>query len=288
MPNNKHKQAFGLSLLLLFLSVDTEASMVKLKMRCSEDSLDPSQATERVEWATKCHHISADDRNDALYTGEGKRKRSQPMYPIFATADLASLWRAPVDRNAPCTVPPGQTIMGFCTSSCYTPDQELLFPEGFVSIKKARDQFLSEVVTLDKESSIQNLKLKSSNVAAYTEEIRNTWHNILVFKTSSGGSLKVTPNHPLVDSNGVVRTADSFKVGDSLIHFEQGLDAIVSIKPLRYFGKVYNINPATEDLSSNIVIAQGYLNGSAYYQNDGSSFLNQSILRKTIPGELLQ
>ena len=282
------KKAVGFALLLSFLPATGYGSLVRLNMRCGEDSLSPAQAEERVEWSTKCNHISADDRNDALFTGESNKKRPRPMYPLYATADLSAMWKAPVDRNAPCHMPAGHQVMAFCTSSCYTPEQELLFPDGFLAIKKARDLFLPEVLTLDAQSTLNNVRLKATSVASYTEEVRNTWHEILVFKTKRGGELKVTTNHPIVDGEGRVRTADSFKVGDSLVHYESGLDPIESISAIRYFGKVYNITPATEDLKSHIVVTQGYLNGSAYYQNDGANFLNRTILRRTLPEGLLQ
>lgn len=277
----------GMWLLLLAIPTNGYANIVRLNQRCSEDSLDAGQAEERVEWATKCGFITADDKNDALFTG-GTKKRARPMYPLFATEDLASMWSAPVDRNAPCTVPDGYKVMAFCTSSCYTPDMALLFPEGFVPIKEARDEFLPKVVTLDDESSLDNIKLKTTDVASYTEEVRNTWHDILAFKTGSGDELKVTKNHPVVDSQGRVRSADSFKVGESLVHYKNGLKAITAIEPLRYFGKVYNITPSSESLKSNIVVAQGYLNGSAYYQNDGANFLNRTVLRRTIPTQVIE
>jgi len=157
----------------LFLAVSTigYANIVRLNMRCSEDSLDVNQAIERVEWAAKCGYITADDKNDSLYTGSEGRRRDRSMYPLFATVDLASMWKAPVDRNAPCHIPSGYQVMAFCTASCYTPDQVLLFPEGFVSIKKARDLFLPEVVTLDEKSTLSDIRLKVTNVASVSYHI---------------------------------------------------------------------------------------------------------------------
>jgi hypothetical protein len=272
------------------------ADLVRLNMRCSEDTLEVAQAIERVEWAVKCGHITDDDKSDALFTG-GSKPRTRPMYPLFATEDLASMWKAPVDRNAPCTVPPGFKVMAFCTSSCYTPDQVLLFPEGYTSIKVARDLFLPKIVTLDEESSLGKVGLKETDVASYTEEVRNAWHDILVFNTENGGELKVTKNHPIIDQGGKVRAAESFKVGDALMHVDVDgssdsayteADFITSVTPVRYFGKVYNVTPKTDSLKSNIVIAQGFLNGSAHYQNEGANYLNRKILRSTIPARILQ
>jgi hypothetical protein len=90
-----------------------------------------------------------------------------------------------------------------------------------------------------------------------------------------------------VDENGVVKTADKFKVGESLIHYLTGLDPIVSIKKEGYFGKVYNLAPNTKLPLSNILVAQGYLNGSSYFQNDGVDLQNRKLLRRTVPNRLI-
>jgi hypothetical protein len=267
--------------------VAVATNIPKLRARCSDDSLDVVQASERIEWSAKCGHINEDEKYDALFIRENKR-RDRPMYPTYANEALTEAWHAPVDRNAPCTVPDGITLVGFCTASCYTPEQELLFPDGFVSIREAKEARLPDIMTLSTSATLNDIQLTSTPVESYTQEATDTWHDILDFRMRSGGELKVTKNHPLIDSTGNVRTADTFKVGQALVQYEYGADAISEIIPFRYFGKVYNVTPKGEELNSQVVVAQGYLNGSAFYQNDGHTFLNQRILRRTIPGHLLK
>src|SRR5258708_6055154 len=105
-----------------FIPMVSATNLPRLRMRCSDDSLDPTQALERVEWATRCNLIPAEDRAEILYTRENQL-RPRPMYPTFASPDLSNMWPAPVDRNAPCHIPSGYAAVGFCTSSCYTPEQ---------------------------------------------------------------------------------------------------------------------------------------------------------------------
>jgi hypothetical protein len=159
---------------------------------------------------------------------------------------------------------------------------------GFLKIKEAKDDVMSHVMVLRDYSTLDNLKLVAFPVESYTEEVHPNWQDILKFKTKSGGELRVTNNHPIVDSTGAVKTADKFTVGESLVHYLNGLDPIVSIKKERYFGKVYNLAPDTRNLLSNIVVAQGYLNGSSNFQNELEAFQNRSLLRRTIPSDLLQ
>lgn len=271
--------------LMLASQLSMAGSAPLMKSRCTEDSLDNGQAVERIEWAAKCGHITANERQYSLVDGGNPRPR--PLYPLYGKEDLSEIWRAPADRNAPCNVAGGMSVVAFCTASCYTADQEVLFADGFVEIKEAKTQVLPDVMALRDASTFENLKLASYPVESYTEEVRPTWQDILRFKMKSGGSLSVTTNHPIVDEKGVVKTADKFKVGESLIHYLNGLDAIVSIKKEGYFGKVYNLAPNTKLPLSNILVAQGYLNGSSYFQNDGVDLQNRKLLRRTVPDRIL-
>ncbi len=257
-----------------------------MKSRCNEDSLEPGSARERIEWSAKCGHITGTEREYSLF--DAGQLRTRPLYPLYGKEDMSEIWKGSVDRNAPCSVPGGMTVIAFCTSSCYTPEQLLLFPEGFLKIKEAKGAVMSHVMVLRDNSTSDNLKFVAFPVESYTEEVRPNWQDVLKFKTKSGGELRVTTNHPIVDMIGAVKTADKFKVGESLVHYQHGLDPIIGIEKERYFGKVYNLAPDTRSLVSNIVVAQGYLNGSSYFQNEGEAFQNRSLLRRTIPVDLLQ
>ena len=257
-----------------------------MKSRCNEDNLEPGPARERIEWGAKCGHITSTEREYSLY--EAGQLRPRPLYPLYGTENMAQIWRAPLDRNAPCNVPGGMSVIAFCTASCYTPEQTILFPEGFFEILTAKKQVFPDVMALRDGSTFDNLKLASYPVESYTEEVRPSWQDVLTFTMKSGGNLRVTTNHPVVDQTGVVKRADKFKVGDSLIHYLNGVDPIVSIKKEGYFGKVYNLAPATRLPVSNIIVAQGYLNGSSYFQNEGEALQNRKLLRRTIPENLVQ
>lgn len=271
----------GFVALSLLAEVAFAGAAIRMKSRCSEDSLSPDAAVSRVEWAARCGHITASEKQYSLE--DSGTRRPQPQYPLFGTEDMGQIWIAPTDREAPCTIPPAHMVVAFCTSSCYTPEQQVLFPEGFVEIKTAKDDVEPEVMVVRDSSTFGDIKLVSFPVESYTEEVRPTWQDILHFKMKTGGELKVTTNHPIVDEKGVVKTADKFKIGDSLVHYTFGLDPIVNIVKERYFGKVYNMAPDTKLPTSNILVAQGYLNGSSYFQNEGVNLQNRKLLRRTLP-----
>ena len=65
-------------------------------------------------------------------------------------------------------------------------------------------------------------------------------------------------------------------------------DPIVYISEVEpFFGKVYNVMPKEYDLKSNIVVVQGFLNGSSRFQNSYIDKLQRQILHDTFDDDLL-
>ncbi|WP_018692014.1 Hint domain-containing protein [Algicola sagamiensis] len=280
---------------LLAATAPAEAGGARLLKRCEEDSLSNAQGHQRNDWAYKCKHYSKRtweynrlDDNDNV--------RTRPYYPTYVNPkNFDDWWRAPKDKNAACSYGPGNkyTEFNFCLASCYTPDQKILFADGEMAIFDAVTKRVSKIVTLDDQSTLHSLGYQVRDVDAYSESIRDVLHTILVLKTQSGGELKVTENHPLLVSTGHMRNAEDIHVGDKLIAENGSFDTIVSIEPIKYYGKVYNVKPNSNNengvtsLNGQIVIAQGYLSGSFYYQNTGAHHVNRLVLRDRIPDNLI-
>jgi hypothetical protein len=76
--------------------------------------------------------------------------------------------------------------------------------------------------------------------------------------------------------------ASDFKVGQNLVKFGGASDRIVAIEHEKYFGKVYNVFVKSASPQHNVVITSGFLNGTAFFQNEGASNMNREILRKKL------
>lgn len=229
------------------------------------------------------------------------RKRIRPLYPTFGTtADLADasnvqLWPSadPNDCNlykasgGVATVSTTYYVNGYCEASCYTPDQEVLFDGGYVSILEAVQARRDGVVTLSPDSTLDNVKLQKNRTYSYTAETRDTKHNIYVVTTQSGGQLRVTDEHPVINGEGRMVQAKTLKVGQELVRADGTLDPIVGIEKTEHFGKVYNLSPATESLVSNVLVAQGFLVGSSRFQNDDVGYMNRVILHNQVPNAVI-
>ena len=273
----------------LFVPTSLVAKTI-LQQRCAEDSLTVEQAEGRIDWAIECKHLPAAQRHHLMHFHDFDELKGRPLYPTWAMPDGSNPhnFKAPFQKNAPCMeIPANYELHGFCTSSCYTPEQRILFSEGYKPILHAKEQKLETVIGLDESSSMGDIRLKSLQVRSYVEEIRETNMEIIIFLTADGGELKVTDNHPLVDGNGEMREAKTFDVGDKLVRVTGETVAITNIKTINYFGKVYNLDPKSEGIEENLLVAEGFITGSARYQAIDLQDLNRAVLRSNIPSELL-
>ncbi|MBU2705294.1 hypothetical protein KCM76_04840 [Zooshikella marina] len=284
-----------ISITLAGISVSTFATdPIRFEKRCEDDSLNSSSAFGRNDWAKKCQYISHRTWDFNINDDFGNR-RGRPFYPSFYQPNNFDNWfKAPTTGTAKCGRGAGDkyTKILTCLASCYTPDQKLLFPEGELTIYDAFSRQVKKIVTLADAASLDSLQYTTRPVAAYSESVRDVLHEILVIKTQNGGQLKVTPNHPLLISSGHMKNAEDLKAGDALISQNGTFDPIKSIESTEFFGKVYNVRPNSSSeegvsLNGQIVIAQGFLSGSMYYQNTGAYHVNRLVLRDNLPEDLL-
>ncbi|MCE3010146.1 MAG: PKD domain-containing protein [Proteobacteria bacterium] len=273
--------------------------------RCSHDSLSIQQAQGRYEWMVKCQDqvpmikefltefedvkVANKDRNGntSTWTLNGKGRKLYPTFMNRATTP-EKVWKAPVSKTASCEVPNTVYVAAVCVASCATPEQEIIAQAkanqklGKVSFIEALTQNYGFVGTLASNRSMAEKQIKKTKVDQWVTELVDSEHQILNFKMKSGGTLRITPNHPLVSAEGFMKMAEEFRVGDSLVKLGGQLDEITQIVPEIYFGKVYNVFVKSNALHHNIVVTNGYLNGTAFYQNEGAKNLNKALFRKKI------
>jgi hypothetical protein len=126
-----------------------------------------------------------------------------------------------------------------------------------------------------------------NSIGRWMVDIAPANQEIITLRMKSGGELRVTNEHPLVTSEGVMKRAEDLVVGESLVRDNGASDPVVSMSSTTEFTKVYNLQPTTTDLTSNILVAQGYLSGSVRYQNEYVKYLNRVLLRQNIPSSVI-
>jgi hypothetical protein len=178
-------------------------------------------------------------------------------------------------------------VVAYCESSCYAPDQSLRFSDGDVNIAAAMKAKRDDLVTLTADATLDDLATQTSRVFSYTTEIRDAENVIYKLTTASGGSLSVTNEHPIITGFGRLVQAQKLALGDELVRADGTPDPIIKIEKSTQFGKVYNIKPVSAEPVANILIAQGYLVGSARFQNDDLRYINRILLFRGVPDDVM-
>lgn len=255
-----------------------------------------AQAQGRYGWAAFCRANPATNPNTQTpYPAEkylttasvqdyAARPDLQPwLFPTYFDFVTFAPWDVPFNAGTNCTIiPTSATNVGLCVAGCYTGDQKIAFANGDIEIEQALASGELKLVTLSPDATLDNLDYMDNTVHGYTVDKYEAWQEIYVFTMESGGVLKVTNTHPLVTADGLMRQAQDLIPGDALVRASGAADPIVDVTVEKYFGKVYNVSPATVDHTSNIVVAQGYLNGSHRYQNEFLDVVNSVVLRRAL------
>lgn len=275
------------------VSFETMATFQPARCGTLGDSVSQEDAPGRRAWAQKCYPqyrgiIAFNSRIRDASTGA-----ERDGYPVIAKVDDNGVpsnpenWFAPKVESAPCNYPQGYFIIAYCVSGCYTPEQALLFTNGYQPIAAAQQQNSKEITTLSSSADLDKLDYTVSPIDYFVTDLVPGFHKILAITTASGGVIRITENHPLVDGEGRMRSAHSLTLKDSLVRQDGSLDRIIHIFPEEYFGKVYNVEVKGGNLVEKIIVAQGFLNGSLHYQNQGLADLNRIILRTNLISEAL-
>jgi hypothetical protein len=291
----------------LVAAVTGEASALLPAYRCWYDQLDNTNALARRQWAQAGRNanpynftvngaLAPDYRFwDSTYTADATAYANQipavQVYPGYVDPNNGyAVWKPAqvITVNTPFTTKPAAVFMdGICMGGCYTPDQAILFDEGEVPIERAMSEGLPGLLTLTSDSTAESLSFFKNTVDFYLADKVAAEQDILFFRTQSGGELKVTLEHPLLSEDGTIRSAKQFQAGDSLVREDGSPDVIRSIEEQKQFVKAYNLQPVTTDKVSNILVAQGFLNGSLRYQHQWVEDANRALLRKNVPDDVI-
>jgi hypothetical protein len=229
---------------------------------------------------------------------DATRKRPRPLYPTFGSTasllDATNVQLKPGANPDDCRLFNSQGaatsvyyVNGYCEASCYAPEQKLQFEGGEESIVDALANRREDLITLAPDATLDNVRLMRNQTFAYTAETRDTKHVIFEISTESGGKLRVTDEHPVINGEGRMVAAKTLKVGEELVRKDGTFDSIVSIVKTEHFGKVYNLQPVSQDLVSNVLIAEGFLVGSSRFQNDDVAYMNRVILYRGVPAAVI-
>ncbi len=242
--------------------------------RCTEDNLDPAQAKIRNQWGKRCLPQHAADID---YFSSRK-----PMLYMLVHSNSKNTSKGPQKLDAPCE---DWALEGFCLASCYTDDQMVSFAkDGYMTLPEAMQKSPRFLTSLRDDANVENPRFTKREVAEYTISRRDAEEHICHITTKLGGSLSVTDGHPVLLAGGQMVKAQDLFIGQSLLRADGKADEIIEIMNKTIFGKVYNVAPNSGTALGNIIVAQGFLLGSARYQymEELNNLFNRKILRSIV------
>lgn len=265
--------------------------------RCSHDSLSNAQAQGRYEWMQKCRSQLpiidqfltqfADLKIKVGGAYVSLNSSGRDLYPTFMNTATKpeKPWIAPTKASAKCEMPATAYVATICVSSCATPEQQILVYEKaqktqYTSFIDAYVAQTSHVASMSNPNSLS--QITKTKVDQWVTELLDGEHDILVFSMKSGRQIKVTPNHTLLAKDMTMKEAKEFAKGDSLVQLGGKADEIVDIQAIKHQGKVYNVFVNSNAVHANILVLNGYLHGSAYFQNAGATELNRTLFRRNL------
>ncbi|MCJ8277777.1 MAG: hypothetical protein HRT44_02475 [Bdellovibrionales bacterium] len=207
----------------------------------------------------------------------------KPVYtnPLNYQINVAAVAENPSGHA--CDVPTDYEIIAYCGSGCFTPDQQVWFPQGDVAIGAAELLKLDTVVSVSTDSTFGNVGYQVSNLTPsmyiQTEEPQKEY--VLTIMTNDK-AVTVTRNHPMLMANGEMKRADEVIVGESLVNVDGEPEAVMAIEEGEFFGKVLNLETDEEQLQSHIIAAQGLLTGDFLIQNINMKNANRFLLRNSL------
>lgn len=273
---------------LISKSESRQCSPFTVSGRCFGDSLFATEVPGRRAWVRKCKDLPQirfffELGGESLYT----HRNHYPTFGYVSHEQVKKFWKAPVSTLDPCEIPEGVKLVGLCTAGCFTEDQQILFGgRKYQGIRSAMDAGVDEVMVVRPESVLEDLQLIEERIQKFIVDIAPARQTIYEFKTQSGGQIQVTDSHPMLTANGRLVDAKSLKVGDPLILANGHEDIITDLRQFDIFDKVYNLFPDSKELVKNLVVAQGFITGSAFYQSEGNEYMGRVILRHSLVEDL--
>ncbi len=294
---------------MLFTSPLKAEGLLKTE-RCPNDSLGEPEAKKRHSWAMSCSSKYRKNVHRArvkLFEDESKNKdqknyatleetpfmvyrfwkEGQPLsfgypgYHYVRDGKRVSIWKKEEAPGpwASCEKPENVMITRVCPAGCYTGDQLILVDQsGASSLKDLERNPPKSIVTLTSNSTLNNLSYQKTPLRRVVKDGELVEQDFVHIETLRGG-IVVTPNHPMLLSNGKMQFAKALKVGDQLLKEDGSPDEVVSLNVKKEKRLAYNVEIDTNHDRERIVVAEGFLTGDLYHQNAAIRFMNSRILR---------
>ncbi|MBF0208917.1 MAG: hypothetical protein HQK53_18805 [Oligoflexia bacterium] len=162
-------------------------------------------------------------------------------------------------------------LMGWCACGCFDSSVNILTVTDDGFLWKSAGQIIidwksTKLASLQSESSLDNFSFAESDIRLATTGVEK--QDLFNIETENGKGLKLTGEHPVLLSNGLMIPAKDLKVGDNLIGIDGEKKAILAIVRSGAGSSVMNfaIEKNNSDKAAHIIAAEGVLVGDLVWQ----------------------
>lgn len=232
------------------------------------------------------YYLNGNTNNTVVYNGLNMFIK----YPTYSKREIknnSTIYSNPLKFFAPghvlsqsddCEIPAGYNHYITCVAGCFRPDQKILTHKGYEAISDLYNQN-TQIIGLHPNSVISDLQYKHYPVSEFVRSLEDSHEILIGIETALGGNIVVTLNHPMLLASGYIVNAENLKVGDKLLRIDGTSDKITQIQKIDFWGKVINLSVAPNKWYSNIIVSQGFLTGSHWYQVREYQFINRQLFR---------
>ncbi|QRK13481.1 hypothetical protein JQX13_06105 [Archangium violaceum] len=247
----------------------SSTALAQLQTRCfQDDQLETSElARGRNAWARKCGLITAARE---AYLNEANEYQvftngcyAYPNVPAGSTCSF----HVPASEAQACLT--GLIKLGTCVAGCFTPSQHVDFGGRDVTVPEAYASGLTQVTALTADARLDALSFGNQPIRSYVAG--DTQEDIFLLQSSDGRRIEVTSTHPMLLADGTMVKAHALKEGDRLLGSDGSKLELSSVSVFSFKGKVWNVRPASQNKTENVMSAEGFLTGSVRYQNEWAS-----------------
>lgn len=182
--------------------------------------------------------------------------------------------------DASCNLPADYQLVGMCASGCVTPEQEVATDGDYRTIVDLEN--IPSPTVLVPSNFTEGKSFDLYRVRSFIKDGTDALQKIAIIETKSGGSIRVSLNHPLLTQDFTMQRADKIKIGNSLIQADGKPDEIISIRVEEYFGKLHNLTVDSAQLEKSVYIVRGYISGDKKHQDIALSDANRKIMRQLV------
>lgn len=173
---------------------------------------------------------------------------------------------------------------GWCSCGCFAPDTLIsTFNRltGDDQLANAMDITLAknnfDLYHLAEDANLSRFILERSNVRLTTKG--KEFKDLVVIKTNSGKTLRLTQKHPVLTAAGKMVLAKDLTARD-VLKSQQGTSVeIESVTFKKYTGDVVNFSTEAEGMNQHVIFAEGLAVGDQYWQASLEDEMNQVFIR---------